>query len=152
MCAQCDGSMFLECSPSFYPVEEPPQNHTQGPNFCTLQPLLAYRESLFFVVMPLTGPRVLISTLQLSLAYQKLLIFSLTLVTENETGVGQPKQGWDVPKREGTRRTERGLISVQCPPRSLRPCECHGVVSHPHFWAKNLSPSYRSTQPTECTV
>ena len=31
------GSMFLEYSPSFYPVEQPPQNHTQGP--CTLQPL-----------------------------------------------------------------------------------------------------------------
>ena len=49
MHARCvHGSMFLECSPSFYPVEQPPQNDTQGPNFCTLQPLLAYQESLFF--------------------------------------------------------------------------------------------------------
>ena len=45
-----------------------------------------------------------------------------------------------VPKREGTRRTERGLFAVQSPPRSLRPYECHGVVSHPAFWAKNPSP------------
>ena len=60
--ARCaHGSMFLECSPSFYPVEQPPQNHTQGPNFCTLQPLLAYQELLFVVLMLVTGPRVLIS-------------------------------------------------------------------------------------------
>ena len=40
--ARCaHGSIFLEYSPSFYPIEQPPQNHTQGPNFCTLQPLLA---------------------------------------------------------------------------------------------------------------
>ena len=25
-------------------IEWPPQNHTQGPNFCTLWPLLAYKE------------------------------------------------------------------------------------------------------------
>ena len=57
--AQCaHGSMFLEYAPSFYPVEQPPQNHTQGPNFCTL---LAYQEFLFFVLMLVTGPRVLIS-------------------------------------------------------------------------------------------
>ena len=38
-------------------------------------------------------------------------------------------------------RTERGVFSVQSPPRSLRPCECHGVVSPPHpLWAKNPSP------------
>ena len=62
MRAQCaQGSMFLEFSPSFYPVEQPPQNHTQGPNFCTLQPLLASQEFLFFVLMLGTGPRVLIS-------------------------------------------------------------------------------------------
>ena len=60
--ARCaHGSMLLEYSPSFYPVERPPQNHTQGPNFCTLQPLLAYQEFLFFVLMLVTGPRVLIS-------------------------------------------------------------------------------------------
>ena len=41
----------------------------------------------------------------------------------------------------------RGEPPVGCPPRSLRPCECHGVVSHPPFWAKNPPPS---TQPTEC--
>ena len=42
--AQCaHDSMFLEYSPSFYPVEQPPQNHTQGPNFCTLQLLLEYQ-------------------------------------------------------------------------------------------------------------
>ena len=35
----------------------PPQNHTQGPNFCTLQPLLAYQEFIFFVLMLVTGPR-----------------------------------------------------------------------------------------------
>ena len=60
--ARCaHGRMFLEYAPSFYPVEQPPQNHTQGPNFCTLQPLLAYQEFLFFVLMLVTGPRVLIS-------------------------------------------------------------------------------------------
>ena len=47
--ARCaHGSMFLECSPSFYPVEQPQQNQTQGPNFCTLQPLLAYQEFYFW--------------------------------------------------------------------------------------------------------
>ena len=55
------GSMFLEYSPSFYPVEQPPQNHTQSPNFCTLRPLLAYQKFLFFVLMLVTGPKVLIS-------------------------------------------------------------------------------------------
>ena len=35
-------SIFMECSPSFCPTEQPRQNHTQCPNFCTLQPLLAY--------------------------------------------------------------------------------------------------------------
>ena len=59
MCAH--GSMFLGYAPSFYPVEQPPQNHTQGPKFCTLQPLLAYQEFLFFVLMLVTGPRVQIS-------------------------------------------------------------------------------------------
>ena len=54
-------SMFLECSPSFYPIEQPPQNHTQGPNFCTLQPLLAYQEFLFSVLMLVIGLRVLFS-------------------------------------------------------------------------------------------
>ena len=29
---------------------------------------------------------------------------------------------------------------MQSPPRSLRPYERHGVVSHPPFWAKNPSP------------
>ena len=65
LCARCvhgaHHSMLLEHSPSFYPVEQPPQNHTQGPNFCTLQPLLAYQEFLFFVLMLVTGPRILIS-------------------------------------------------------------------------------------------
>ena len=42
-------SLFLEYSPSFYPVEQLPHNHTRGPNFCTLQPLLAYQEFLFFL-------------------------------------------------------------------------------------------------------
>ena len=43
MCAQCaHGSVFLEYAPSFYPVEQSPQNHTQGSNFCTLQPLNFY--------------------------------------------------------------------------------------------------------------
>ena len=58
-------------------------------------------------------------------------IFLCTLFpvcTENEPGVDKPKQGWVVPKWEGTRHTERGLFSVQSPPRSLRPCECYGVV------------------------
>ena len=56
--ARCaHGSLFLEDSPSFYPVEQLPQNHTQGPNFCTLQPLLAYQECLFFVLILVTGPR-----------------------------------------------------------------------------------------------
>ena len=61
--AQCaHGSIFLECSPSFYPVEQPQQN-TEGPNFCTRQPLLEYQEFLFFVLMLVTSPRVLISAL-----------------------------------------------------------------------------------------
>ena len=61
MRARCaHGSMFLEYSPSFYPVEQPPQNHTQGPNFCTLQPLLASQEFFFFLMLGI-GPRVLIS-------------------------------------------------------------------------------------------
>ena len=60
--ARCvHGSMFLERSPSFCPVQQLPQNHTPGPNFCTLQPLLAYQEFLFFVMILVTGPRVLIS-------------------------------------------------------------------------------------------
>ena len=53
--------MFLEYAPSFYPVEQPPQNHTQGPNFCTLRPLLAYQQFLFFVLMLVTSPGVLFS-------------------------------------------------------------------------------------------
>ena len=62
MRARCTrSSMFLECSPSFYPVQQLPQNHTQGHNFCTLQPLLAHQEFLFFVLMLVTGLRVLIS-------------------------------------------------------------------------------------------
>ena len=55
------GSMFLGCSPTFYPVEQPPRSHTQGPRFCALRPLLAYRGFLFFVLILVTGPRVLIS-------------------------------------------------------------------------------------------
>ena len=55
------GSIFLECSPNFYPVEWPPQNHTQGPNFGTLWPLLANPEFLTFSLMLVTGPRILIS-------------------------------------------------------------------------------------------
>ena len=56
--ARCaHGSMFLEYSPSFYPVEQPPQNHNQGPNFCNLQPLLVYQAFLFFVLMLVTGPK-----------------------------------------------------------------------------------------------
>ena len=62
VCARCTiSSMFLECSPKLYPVERPPQNHTQSPNFCTLRPLLAYQEFLIFSLMLVTGPRVLIS-------------------------------------------------------------------------------------------
>ena len=60
--ARCTySSIFLECSPNFYPVEWPPQNHTQGPNFCTLQLLLVYQEFLIFSPMLVTGPRVPIS-------------------------------------------------------------------------------------------
>ena len=33
------GTIFLECSPNFYPIKRPPQNHTRGPNACTLWPL-----------------------------------------------------------------------------------------------------------------
>ena len=63
------------CSPSFYPVEQPPQNHTQGPNFCTLQPLLAHHEFLFFVLMLVTGPRVVISVPCSSCWYIRALYF-----------------------------------------------------------------------------
>ena len=63
-----------------------------------------------------------------------------------------PAKGTVVPEREGARRTERGLFSVQSPPRSLRPYECHGVVSHPALLGEEPLPCYRSTQPTECTV
>ena len=50
--ARCaHGSIFLECS----------QNHTQGPNFCTLWPLWAYQEFVIFSLMLVTGPRVPIS-------------------------------------------------------------------------------------------
>ena len=60
--ARCvHGSMFLEYAPSFYPVEQPPRNHTQGPNFCNLHPLLAYQQFLFFVLMRVTSSRVVIS-------------------------------------------------------------------------------------------
>ena len=55
------GSIFLQCSPRFYPIEQLPQNHTQGPNFCTMHPLLAYQEFLFFVLMLVTVSRVVIS-------------------------------------------------------------------------------------------
>ena len=58
-CAHC--SIFLECLPNCYPVERPPQNHTQGPNFCTLWRLLTYQEFLIFSLMLVTGPRILIS-------------------------------------------------------------------------------------------
>ena len=40
---------FWNVHPSFYPVEQPPQNHTQGPNFCTLRLLLAYQKFLNFL-------------------------------------------------------------------------------------------------------
>ena len=72
MRARCvHGSMLLEYAPSFYPIEQPPQNHTQSPNFCTLQPLLASQEFLFFcsdACHRSQGPN--FCTLQLLLVYQ----------------------------------------------------------------------------------
>ena len=55
--------LVLEYSPSCYPIEQPPQNHTQSPNFCTLQPLLAYQDFLFFCSDACHRSRVLTSTL-----------------------------------------------------------------------------------------
>ena len=55
------GSMFLGWLPNLYPVEWPPWKHTQGPIFCTLQPLLAYREFFFLNLMLVTGSRLPIS-------------------------------------------------------------------------------------------
>ena len=59
--AWCLHGSMLGMFTQLFPRSTAPQNHTQGPNVCTLWPLLPYQRFFIFSLMLVTGPRVLIS-------------------------------------------------------------------------------------------